>query len=222
LTLIIGIFLRDNRNNKDIIFASDGRAVKYEDNKKIDQYEDVEKIRKLTPKICMGYAGKNAELFEDVYKELKNKTPKKIKKELEPFTKRFQEIILKMLNTKKHKEIEKELDKHEQVYHKFIAGGLFNGTLTLIRLNSDDKYKLSIEEPPSTFSGVTYYVAGSTEEIQKETMAILDKKLRHIRSYYEIENIIRYTIFEIAKLYPDKINNHIFIRRLSKKFDLYR
>lgn len=222
MTLIIGIFLRDNRNNKDIIFASDGRAVKYEDNKKIDQYEDVEKIRKLTPKICMGYAGKNAELFEDVYKELKNKTPKKIKKELEPFTKRFQEIILKMLNTKKHKEIEKELDKHEQVYHKFIAGGLFNGTLTLIRLNSDDKYKLSIEEPPSTFSGVTYYVAGSTEEIQKETMAILDKKLRHIRSYYEIENIIRYTIFEIAKLYPDKINNHIFIRRLSKKFDLYR
>jgi len=220
LTLIIGIFTRDIHDKKDIIFASDGLAVKYENNKKIGQDEDVEKIRKLTPKICMGYTGKNSELFEDVYEGLKNNTPKKTKKELEPFTERLQEVILKMLNTKIHKEIEKELEKHEQVLHKFIAVGSFHGTLTLIRLNSDDKYKISIEKVPPTFPDIARYVAGSTEEIQKETMAILDKKLGHIRSYDEIENIIRYTISEIAKRCPDKINNHVFIRRLSKRFDL--
>lgn len=136
MTLIIGIFTRDIHNKKEIIFASDGLAVKYENNKKIGQDEDVEKIRKLTPKICMGYAGKNLELFEDVYEELKNNTPKKIKKEMESLTERLQEVILKMLNTKKHKEIE----KHEQAIHKFIVMGFFHGTLPLIRLNSDNKY----------------------------------------------------------------------------------
>ncbi len=220
MTLIIGIFIRDIHDNKEIIFASDGLAVKYENNKKIGQDEDVEKTRKLTPKICMGYAGKNSELFEDVYEELKNNTPKKIKKEIESLTERLQEVILKMLNTKKHKEIEKELEEHEQVLHKFIVVGLFHGTLTLIRLNSDNKYEISIKEAPPTFPGYTCYIAGLTEEIQKEAMAILDKKLGHIRSYDEIENIIRYTISKVAKRYPDKINNRVFIRRLSKRFDL--
>jgi len=220
MTLIIGIFSRDIHDKKEIIFASDGLAVKYKNNKKIGRDEDVEKIRKLTPKICMGYAGKNSELFEDVYEELKNNTPKKIKKEIESLTERLQEVILKMLNTKKHKEIEKELEEHEQVLHKFIVVGLFHGTLTLIRLNSDNKYEISIKEAPPTFPGYTCYIAGLTEEIQKEAMAILDKKLGHILSYDEIENIIRYTISEVAKRYPDKINNRVFIRRLSKRFDL--
>lgn len=58
MTLIIGIFTRDIHDKKEIIFASDGLAVKYENNKKFGQDDDVEKIRKLTPKICMGYSGK--------------------------------------------------------------------------------------------------------------------------------------------------------------------
>jgi len=37
----------------------------------------------------MGYTGKNSELFEDVYEELENNTPKRTKKELGPFTKRL-------------------------------------------------------------------------------------------------------------------------------------
>lgn len=125
-----------------------------------------------------------------------------------------------MLNTKKHKEIEKELEEHEQALHKFIVVRLFHGTLTLIRLNSDNKDEISIKEAPPTFPSYTFYIAGLTEEIQKEAMPILDKKQGHIRSYDEIENIIRYTIFEVAKRYPNKINNCVFIRRLSKRFDL--
>ena len=78
MTLIIGIFTRDIHDKEEIFFASDGLAVTYKNNKKIGQDEDVEKIRKLTPKICMGYAGKNSELFEDVYDELKKKNARDI------------------------------------------------------------------------------------------------------------------------------------------------
>jgi len=219
MILIIGIFVRDSYKKKEIYFASDGLAVKYKDNKKIAQDEDVEKIRKLTPKMCIGYTGKNAELFEDVYRELKDNTSIRMKKEIKPFAGRLQEVILKMLNTKKHKEIEKELEKHEQVLHKFIVVGQFLGAVTLIRLNSDDKYRISIEEVYLTPSGYTCYVAGSTEEIQNKTWAILERKLALIRNNNEIESIIRNTISEIAERYPNEINNHVFIRRLSRNFD---
>jgi len=220
MTLIIGIFIRDTHDEKEIIFASDGLAVTYKNNKKIGQYEDCEKIRKLTPKICMGYAGKNSELFEDVYDELKNKTPKKIKKELEPFKKRLQELILKKLKTKKHREIEGELKRSRQLYQKFIVGGLFQNKLILITVNPGDNYKLKIEEIFPVLSGYVLFVAGMTDEIQKETWAILNKELSDNESFKEIEDTIRFTISDIAERYPATINNHVFIRRLSKKFDL--
>ena len=120
MTLIIGIFVRDSYKKKEIYFASDGLAVKYKDNKKIAQDEDVEKIRKLTPKMCIGYTGKNAELFEDVYRELKDNTSIRMKKEIKPFAGRLQEVILKMLNTKKHKEIEKETKFVEDKFKDYI------------------------------------------------------------------------------------------------------
>ena len=50
MTLIIGIFTRDNHDNKEIFFASDGLALSYKNNKKIGQDANTEKIRKLTPK----------------------------------------------------------------------------------------------------------------------------------------------------------------------------
>jgi len=221
MTLIIGIFTRDIHDKKEIIFASDGLAVTYKNNKKIGQDEDVEKIRKLTPKICMGYAGKNSELFEDVYDELKNKTPKKIKKELEPFAKRLQEVILKMLKTKKHREIEKELKRRKQLYQRFIVGGVFHNKLMLIRANPDDNYKINIVEAPPTFPDECVLIVGLNEEMQERTYDIL-KKMHQKLNFSDIENIIRYTISEIAKRYPDEINNHIFIRKLSRNFDLKR
>jgi len=220
MTLIIGMLIRETQDKKEIIFASDGLAVKYKNNKKIGQDEDVEKIRKLTPEICIGYAGKNSELFEDVYDELKNKTLIKTKMELEPFTKRLQELILKKLETNKHGEIEEELKRTNQLYHKFVVGGVFRNKLMLIGANSEDNYNISKEEVPSIFPAYILYVAGLTDEIQDEVEAILKEKLEHIRRYDEIKNIIRFSICEIAERYPGKINNHVFIRRLSKEFDL--
>jgi hypothetical protein len=91
---------------------------------------------------------------------------------------------------------------------------------SIIRANPDDNYKISIKELAPAYPDIALYVAGSTEEIQKETMAILDKKLELIQSNDEIENIIRHTISELARRYPNEINSHIFIRRLSRNFDL--
>jgi len=218
MTLIIGIFIRDNHNKKEIFFASDGLAVTYKDNKKIAQREDVEKIRKLTPKICMGYTGKNGELFKDVFDELKNRTPQKLKKELEPFVETLREVILNMLETKKHKEIEKELTQRNKVNNRFIVGGVFDGKLILVRACSDKNYAGSVYEA-APIPDIEPYVAGATDEIQKETWDILKKKLGRGQSNDEIEKIIRDAISEIAERYPKEINNHIFIRRLSRNFD---
>lgn len=219
MTLIIGIFTVDNRDKKEIFFASDGLAVTYKDNIKNDQREDVEKIRKLTPKICIGYTGKNGELFIDVFDELKNKTCEKQKKELWPFVKRLREVILKMLEKEKHKEIDKGLIQQNQLFHKFIVGGVFDDKLILIIAKSDDKYKTSIQEAVPTISDPVCLVAGSTDEIQDMTKVILEKKLAPKQSNDEIENIIRDTISEIAERCPNEINDHIFIRRLSRNFD---
>jgi len=218
MTLIIGMFIRETQDKKEIIFASDGLAVTYKKNKKIGEDEDVEKIRKLTPEICMGYAGKNSKLFEDVYYKLKNITPEKIK--LESFSKKLKELILKELKTKKHRKIDKELKRTNQLYHKFFIGGLFQNKLILITANPDDNYKLKIKEDFPILPRYFLFVVGMTDEIQDEVEAILNEKLKHIRSYDDIQNIIRFSICEIAERYPGKINNHVFIRRLSKGFDL--
>lgn len=222
MTLIVGIFTRDNHNKKEIIFASDGLAVTYENNKKIGQDDDVEKIRRLTPKICMGYAGKNSELFEEVYNELKYKTPKKIKKELEPFSNKLNEVILKLLKTKKYSEIEDELANSNQLYHKFIIGGVFHGKLMLIRASPVDNYNINIKEVAPAPALFELNVVGPTEEVQEKTMALLNKGMGQIGSNDEIVGIIKNTISKIAERYPEGINNHIFIRRLSRNFDLER
>ena len=93
----------------------------------------------------------------------------------------------------------------------------------LIRLNSVDEYKMNIDEVRSSFYDIhPYYVAGATVEIQKGVENILDKKLRPMHSLGETVKIIRYVISKIAGLCPKKINNHIFIGRLSRNFELER
>jgi 20S proteasome alpha/beta subunit len=208
MTLIIGIFIRDNHGNKEIIFASDGLEVRYEGNKKVAQREDVEKIRKLTPKICMGYTGKNAGLFKDVFDELKNKTPKNIKRELEPFKIKLREVILKFLETK----------KHNQIKDRFIVGAVFDNRMILIRVCSDDNYTI-LEHDKAPTPGIEVYIAGATDEIQEKTKGILKRRMSLEKSNDEIEKIIRDTISEIAEQYSNEINNHVFIRRLSRNFN---
>jgi len=220
MTLIIGIFFRDENDNKEIIFASDGLVTKYENNRMIGQDENIEKIKKISSNICMGYAGKNGELFLDIYNELKNNISNKAKKKLYLFTKRLQKLLLKFLNTQKHKRIEEELKKRNQLYQKFIVGGLFHNKITLITANPEDNYKLKIKDPIPISPDYAIYVAGMNSEIQEEVWAILEKKIKEKGGFEEIKEILKSTISEIAERYPESLNKRIFIRKLSNKFDL--
>lgn len=167
----------------------------------------------------MTYAGKNSELFEDVFDELKNKISETIKRDSVAFAKKLREIILEKLETKKHKEIEEKLIRCNQLCHNFYVGGVFDNKPILIREKSGDNYKISVTETRPTVSNPIILVAGSTDEIQEMTYTILKKKLVPKQSNDEIEDIIRDTISEVAKLYPNAINDHVFVRRLSKNFD---
>ena len=208
MTLIIGIFVRDNNSKKEIFFASDGLEVKYQDNKKVGQREDVEKIRKLAPRLCMGYAGKNAGFYKEVFDKLKNQTPKNIKKDLEMFKKELQKVILNSLR--------KNVQSPKK--DRFIVVGAFGNRMVLIRASSDKNYEI-LEREVMPAPGIDVYIAGATDEIQEKTNSILKKRMGQIKNNDEIEKIIRDTIYEIAAQYPNDINNHIFIRRLSRNFD---
>ncbi|UCC40188.1 MAG: hypothetical protein JSV96_01660 [Candidatus Aminicenantes bacterium] len=222
MSLIIGVLIDLFDHNKEMIFASDGRAIEYKitDSGKIHQRiksENAGKIKKLTPKICVGYAGKNAELFNDIYEELKKQIHKMKKKNAEFFAKILRELILKILKTKTHKKIEKKLEQFGLTNNNFCVGGVFNNGLIFIKLRSKDNYKIQIYklEPPER----TYYVIPAIDEILPKVETMLDEKLPQARDSNEIVDIIKYIISKTSEMHHS-INNHVFIRRLSNKFDL--
>lgn len=55
--------------------------------------------------------------------------------------------------------------------------------------------------------------------IKKGISYVVESKLKTVQGFDEVEDVIRTTISEIAREYPDDINNHIFIRRLSNGFN---
>ena len=55
--------------------------------------------------------------------------------------------------------------------------------------------------------------------IKKGISYVVESKLKTVQGFDEVEDVIRTTISEIAREYPDDINNHIFIRRLSNRFN---
>jgi hypothetical protein len=219
MTLILAIRTRDSSDNEDLIFVSDGRAVKHTNNKKEIINEDVKKIRKLTPKICIGYAGQNSILFEDVYDKLKDEIQKMKNKDLMSVKNRLRILIEEMLNTEKHKEVE---EKVGPLIHQFIIGGAYRGEIKLRLLKAINKFKTKkiqfrLSDP------ICCDILGSTDEIQKKAGDIYDEQMRQFPNIdaviKDITKIIRCIISETAKLYPN-INNHVFIRRLSRNFRL--
>jgi len=217
MTLILAIMIIDNSSNEDLIFASDGRKIKYnyDKNKKVNQGEDTEKIMKLTPKICIGYAGKSAELFRDVYKELKNRLPEMREKDFESVSDKLKKIIKEMLNIKEHKEVE---DKFGPLSHKFVIGGANrNNKLRLNYYFSGNNFeKKKYKFHPN--AGCLYLTLCPDEKVKQKVDTILNEKKGQVQNLDEIEKIIRYVISEAAKLHPS-INDHVFIRRLSRNFN---
>jgi len=216
MSLILVIMIINNFEKKDIIFASDGRAITYENDKKLSQNEDAEKIRILTPKICVGYVGKNSLLFEDVYRELKKKVPEMRRKDLESVSDELKKTILKKLNVEKHKEVE---DKFGPLVHKFVIGGVNkNNKLRLNYYYSENRFK-KIKHKFNPKTGLEYLPLCPDANVTQKVDAILNEKKDQMKNFAEIGKVIRYAISKTAELHPS-INNHIFIRRLSRNFDL--
>jgi hypothetical protein len=219
MTLILAIRTIDSSGNEDLIFASDGRVVKHTNNKKEIVNEDEKKIRKLTPKICIGYAGQNAILFEDVFDKLKDEIQKMKNKDLMSVKNRLRILIEEMLNTEKYKEVE---EKVGPLIHQFIIGGSYRGKIKLRLLKSINRFKTKkIQFPPS--EPICCDILGSTDKIQQKAGDVYDEQMREFPTIdgiiKDIAKISRYIISETAKLHPN-INNHVFIRKLSKNFDL--
>lgn len=124
-------------------------------------------------------------------------------------------VIKEIKSAERYIEIEKVSGP---LINKFIIGGVYNDTIISIRLHSKNKYKIKKDEFLSC-PDISYLIDGSTEEAQKKVEIIFKKKMHQMRSLSEIEKIIRYIISKAAELHPN-INNHVFIRRLSRNFDL--
>jgi len=213
LSLVLGILIRDNSGNQEIIFASDGRSVAH--NTKKIRNEDVEKIKKLTPKICMGYVGHSAELYEDVYKELENKIQEMKIKDLPSISSKLKAVILEQQNTRKHKEIER---KYGPLNHAFIIGGVFHQKLRINILLSKNNFLIKKHKFPPRIN-ISFQILGSTTEIHKKVEIIARERLDRKQSFDEIVRNIRYIISKAAESYYGT-NDHIFIRRLSKNFEI--
>jgi hypothetical protein len=80
MSIILGLIIKDLAGNKEMILASDGRAIEH--GTKNIRNEDFEKVKRLTPRLCIGYCGHSGEFYEDVLIELENKIKKMMVKDL--------------------------------------------------------------------------------------------------------------------------------------------
>lgn len=213
MSIILAILIRDNFGNRDIIFASDGRSIAH-DTKKV-RSEDVEKIRKLTPKICMGYGGHSGELYQDTYNELTKRMRKMMVKNLVFITGKLRTVILETLKTEMHREHEKV---YGPLYHRFIIGGIYNRELLINVLESIDKFQIKKHEFRSK-ENIVIITAFPTQEVSQKVSSIIKEKLGYEQSFEEVIKNIRCVIYKAAKI-DKSINDHIFIRRFSRNFDL--
>lgn len=212
MSLVLGILARDKAGNQEVVFASDGRAVAH-DTKEI-RNESFEKIKKLTPKICMGYAGSSGELYEDVYKELDIRIKGMKVKDLPSITSKLKSIILEQKNTKVHKEMEKS---YGPLIHKFIIGGVFKRKLRINTLNSKTNFQIKKHKFPPR-SNIFCQIFASNNDIQAKVEVLVNDKLGHEQTFDEIVENTRDIISKASEL-CNTINNHIFIRRLSRDFE---
>lgn len=213
MSIVLGILIRDNFGNREMIFASDGRAVAH-DTQKV-RNEEVEKIKKVTPRICMGYAGNSAELFQDVFKELTKRIRKMMAKNLLFVSSKLRTVIIEMEKAEIHRE-------HERVfgplYHKFFIGGFHNRELRLNTLESTDGFQMKKHELSSK-SNIFIDMGVPSQDVLNKVKDIVYERLGHEQSFDEILKNVRYVISKSAERHHG-INDHIFIRRLSRNFDL--
>lgn len=213
MSIIIAVIIRDLGGNKEMIFASDGRVLEHGTNNV--RREDFDKVRKIGLKTCLGYTGQSGELFEDVYNLIKVKVQNMYVKDLLFVATKLKATILETLKSQRHAEVEKQ---YGPLKHNFILGGYYNKKPRLNTLLSGNNYQIEKRELLHS-DNVIVEISASTDEIQRKTNEICKERLGHPQSHDEIVLNIRYVISKMAEQTQD-INNHIFVRRLSREFEL--
>jgi len=213
MSIILGVIVNDLEGNKEMILASDGRVLEH--GTKNIRNEDLDKVKSLSSKICIGYCGHSGELFKDVVNNLKKKMKNMMVKDLLFVTSKLRITIFEMLETKRHQAIEEHFGP---LNHQFIIGGLYNRKLRFNTLLSNNKFKINKSELQSS-KNIHIEIMGSTYEVHHRIKTISKKMLGQPQSFEKIVHNIRYIISKIAET-NHEINNHIFIRRISRNFEL--
>lgn len=213
MSIVIAVIVDNRQGSKEIIFASDGRVLEH--GTANIRNEDLDKVKKLGPKTCLGYAGQSGELFEDVFRELEKSMTKLPLKDLLFVSNKLRQVIIHQLNVQKHVDVEKY---YGPLNHQFIIGGYYNKKLKLNTLLSSAGFQINKHDLDHS-SNVAIEILGSSDDIQKKMGNICKMKLGHPQGFDEIVMNIRFAISKIAEQTND-VNNHIFVRRLSNDFDL--
>lgn len=213
MSIVIAVIVDNRQGSKEMIFASDGRVLEHGTAK--IRKEDLDKVKKLGPKTCLGYAGQSGELFEDVFHELEDCMRKLPLKDLLFVSNKLRQSILHQLGVQRHAEVEK---CYGPLNHQFIIGGYYNKKLRLNTFLSSKEFQISKHDLFHS-DNVAIEILGSSDYIQKKMMGICEIRLGHAQSFDEVVRNIRYAISKIAEQTND-VNNHVFVRRLSNNFDL--
>jgi hypothetical protein len=215
MSIVLGIIIKDGAGNKDLIFASDGRLIEHKT--KNIRNEDYDKIKRLGPKLCIGYAGNSRELFEDVYIGLKNKIRSKPATDLLFVASKLRATILETLKIPRHQEVERY---YGPLLHHFIIGGFYNKKLRINTILSSKDYGIG-KQDLDIIGNVAIEIIGSNQDIKNNMKEICQKRLGHEQSFDDVVLNLCNAISSVAGL-TDEVNNHIFIRRISRGFELER
>jgi hypothetical protein len=213
MSIIVAVIINDLQGNKEMIFASDGRVLEH--GTKNIRNEDLDKVKKLGPKTCLGYAGQSGGLFEDVFNAVKTKMQNMPIKDLLFVSNKLRMTILEMLESQRHKEVERQFGPLD---HMFIIGGLYNRKLRINRLFSSKRFQIEKDDIVRSKNGIVRII-GSSVDTNAKINAICTEKLNRPQSFDEIVRNIRYAISKVAEQ-THEINDHIFVRRLSNNFKL--
>lgn len=213
MSIVLDVIVRDLNGNREMIFASDGRVLEHGTKNVIN--ENYPKIKKLGPRNCMGYAGHSGELFEDVFDKMDAELKRMQNKDLIFVSSRLRQVIFDMLKSNRHAEIERH---YGPLYHCFLLSGLYNKKPRMNVLLSSKGFQIT-KHDLSHSTNVAVEILGSSDEVQWKMKEICQDRLGHAQSFDEVIANIRFAISNVAEQTYD-INDHIFIRRLSRDFGL--
>ena len=120
-----------------------------------------------------------------------------------------------MLRSNRHAEIERHFGP---LNHCFILGGFYNKKPRMNVLLSSKDYQITKHDLCHS-TNVTIEILGSSDAVQRKMKDMCQNRLGQAQSFDEVIGNIRHAISDVAAEAYD-VNDHIFVRRLSRDFEL--